>query len=253
MARLAFRSAVVAIVSGLAVALAAAPAYPSHRTATNYEFDGTAALPDGWGYATATGCTDPSNVSQSDGMVTLRVGAVGTHPYCGARIQSLGTFVPPFTIDVGARYQLPAGVHTGPTMYGADGDPWPLNGEADLGEMTAQNPTAYHVRLWTQKAAATTPTRCGDQFDLQSALDPTQWHDYGVAFTTSSATFLLDGVPMHTVTARQLAKKGCTWPYNQTAGLRIFLTAASGGIGGTPQPTGYPALEQFDYVRVTSS
>src|SRR5689334_4254289 len=149
MPKLKLPALLLAVVGALAVALAAAPASSARSVSTSYEFDGSTALPDGWSYAAGTGCADPSNVSQAGGLLTLRVGTVGTHPYCGARIQTQSTFVPPFTVTVRASYQLPPGLHTGPTLYGADGDPWPLNGEADLGEMTAQNPTAYHVRLWT--------------------------------------------------------------------------------------------------------
>jgi hypothetical protein len=232
------------------VALAAPAAHSSTASKASYEFTGSASLPGGWRYAAAKGCTDPSNVWVSGGMLSLRVGQVGTHPYCGARIRTAKTFAPPFTITVRARYQLPAGVHTGPTFYGADGDPWPMNGEVDLGEMTAVSPTYYHVRVWAQNASVTTPQRCGLQFDMDG-LDTTQWHTYGATVTTDSVTFVLDGVSRYTVSQQAMTLKGCTWPFNQPAGMRVFLSASAGGWGGTPSGPGYPAIQQFDYVRVS--
>jgi hypothetical protein len=249
MLRLRSRAVLVAVLSSAALALAPADHSAAGNTA-GYEFSGTAALPAGWSYATAKGCTSSSNVWVSGGVVSLQVGPVGTHPYCGARIGTKKTFHPPFTITVRARYQLPAGVHTGPTMYGADGDPWPMNGEVDLGEMTANSPTYYHVRVWTQNTTYTTPQRCGLQFDMDG-LDTTQWHTYGAVVTTDSLTFVLDGTAQYTVTQAAMAQKSCSWPFNQPAGLRIFLTASSGGWGGTPTGPGYPAIQQFDYVRVS--
>jgi hypothetical protein len=215
----------------------------------NWEFARTAALPAGWTYAAAKGCTDAGNVWLSGGILTMRVGQVGTHPYCGARIQTKRTFNPPFTVSIRARFQLPAGMHAGATLYGADGDPWPSNGEVDLSEMTAVYPTQNHVRLWTQTASRSYPSRCGDPFNL-SNFDPTAWHVYGADFGTDAVTFTLDGVAIHTTSLATMQALGCTWPYNQEAGLRMFLGVSVGGWGGSPSGPGYPAYQQFDYVRV---
>jgi hypothetical protein len=216
----------------------------------HWEFTRTGALPSGWTYATAKGCTDPSNAWLSDGVLTMRVGQVGSHPYCGARIQTKRTFNPPFTVSLRARFQLPAGMHTGATFYGADGDAWPANGEVDLSEMTSVYPTQNHVRLWTQTARLSWPSRCGDPFN-QANFDPTAWHVFGAYFGTESVTFTLDGAPIHTTSLATMQALGCTWPYNQPEGLRMFLAVSVGGWGGTPSGPGYPAYQQFDYVRIT--
>src|ERR671933_318877 len=111
-----------------------APASAVTKT-VSYPFSRTGPLPVGWTYAPAQGCTDPSNVWLSGGQMVIRVGQTGSHPYCGGRLMTKRTFNPPFSISIRARFQLPAGVHTGATFYGDNGAPWPANGEIDLDEM----------------------------------------------------------------------------------------------------------------------
>jgi hypothetical protein len=214
-----------------------------------WTFSHAGALPSGWSYAPAKFCAAHSNVWVRNGAVVLRAGQVGSHQYCGARIQTNRTFNPPFTISIRARFALPAGLHTGATLYGADGQHWPWNGEADLDEMTARTPTTDHVRLWTQKASASTPRRCGDQAD-PAGVDTAAWHVYTTTFGVARVIFSLDGKPFFTTSRARLQQLGCTWPFDQPAGLRLFLTVADGGWGGPPHGPGYPALQEFDYVRI---
>jgi hypothetical protein len=250
----ALRKANLLLIALLAAAVPpflAGPASAESVTKTvNWSFSHTGPLPNGWTYFPAKGCTDPSNVWLQNGEAVLRVGEVGTHPYCGAKIGTERTFNPPFVISVRARFALPSGVHTGATLYGADGDPWPSEGEADLDEMTAKTPTKDHVRLWTQDTSVSWPKRCGEQAD-PDGVDLSSWHVYTTSFGVETVTFSLDGTPFFTTSRTSLLQDGCTWPFNQSAGLRVFLTAAAGGWGGTPQGPGYPALQEFDYVRVT--
>jgi beta-glucanase (GH16 family) len=229
-----------------------APLAPARAVATtvNYSFSRSGALPPAWTYGPAQGCTDPSNVWVSNGELVLRVGAVGSRPYCGARIMTKRTFNPPFTISIRARFALPAGVHTGATFYGDNGATWPAEGEIDLDEMSANSPTKDHERLWTQRASASTPSRCGEQAD-PDGVDTAAWHVYTAAVGTDSVTFSLDGVPFHTTTEAAMLAKGCTWPYNQPEGLRLYIGASTGGWGGIPQAPGYPAYEEFDYVLIS--
>jgi beta-glucanase (GH16 family) len=220
-------------------------------TTVSYPFSGVGALPSGWTYAPAQGCTDPSNVWLSGGELVMRVGQTGRHPYCGGRLMTQRTFNPPFVISIRARFHLPAGVHTGATLYGDNGAPWPANGEIDLDEMTSKSPTRDHERTWTQRASVRWPSRCGDQADPQG-VNTAAWHTYTAAVGTDAVTFSLDGVPFHTTTKTFMTGLGCTWPYNQPEGLRLYLTASSGGWGGTPQGPGYPAYEEFDSVQITT-
>lgn len=250
------RRAVAALVSVIVLACAqllyaaVAPASAVTRT-VSYPFSQTGPLPYGWMYAPAQGCTDPGNVSVSGGVLVMRVGESGSHPYCGARVMTKRTFNPPFSISIRARFQLPAGVHTGATFYGANGAPWPANGEIDLDEMTSRSPTKDHERTWTQRANVHWPSRCGDQADPEG-INTSAWHTYTADVGTDAITFSLDGVPFHTTTKAYMAGIGCTWPFNQPEGLRLYLSASAGGWGGTPQGPGFPAYEQFDSVQITT-
>jgi beta-glucanase (GH16 family) len=250
-------STVLGLVCALASGLASGGGSPPASAATVIMwsgFDGSA-LGTNWKPVDAKGCTSLSNITVSGGQLHLRVGQVDNHPYCGARIQSTKTFRYGVKIEVRARADLPYGTHEGVTLFGTKGS-WPWAGEIDVAEMLGRTPFVDHVRLWSQRAGATDPTRCGLARDYTNptTLDGA-WHTYGIRWTGTGVTFLFDGRSLYTLTYSALKAAGCLNPFaDSTNPFRIDLGAFAGGswVGSPVGQPGYPASYDVDFVRVTA-
>lgn len=220
---------------------------------------------DGWGFNEFEYYT-PQNVVVSNGMLRILALDDPTNgvPFTSGRINSSGTDqcttpdqtpVEPdsYAVLYGLiefRVKLPVGTGLWPqiwlfpqnTPYGD----WPLCGEIDVLEnfnsqtnSTLQGAIHYYG---------------GSQFSQTYVQDITQWHTYGIYWTTNSISWIVDGVTNATATDWN-PPPGFSSPAPFNIPFFFILDLAMGG-GPTGSPTAeqmvpyLPAEMDVDYIRV---
>ena len=218
------------------------------------EFDGDALDMDTWNYEVGNGTNGwgngevqyytQDNVTVADGnlVITARREAESGYDFTSARITTQDKFE--FTYGrVEARAKMPAGGGTWPAiwMLGANFDEvgWPQTGEIDIMEWVGNNPTRTSSALHF-------PENSGGNAvfdDTEIANATTEFHTYGVEWTSENITFLRDGVEFFTFTNEE------SLPFNKDFFL-IMNVAMGGGLGGAIDPAFQESSMEVDYIRV---
>jgi len=150
-----------------------------------------------------------------------------------------------------ARIKLPVGQGMWPAFWllGADNETvgWPNCGEIDIMENRGQEPnvilgSAHGPGYSAGNAISTRYTLAGAGFDAD-------FHVFGVEWSESRITWLVDGVPYRTITETSLPTGG-TWVFDHP--FYIILNVAVGGnfVGPPDDSTIFPQTMLVDWVRV---
>jgi beta-glucanase (GH16 family) len=241
------------------------------------EFNGTSLNTANWvaqqtansGYTSGGECYtgSPNNVSVSSGTLNLTVRKEAspftcsdpygnyTTQYTGGMVSTDGKFSQTYGLFE-VRAKLPAATVAGlqesfwlwPVNDAAYGSVWPASGEIDFAEMYSLYPNLdvpyIHYNAATPDPNVTTYT-C-------TIADQTQFHTYGLQWTPTSISILLDGRTCLTDTWNPAAPLSAPAPFNQP--FFLILTQALGittnafAAGHTP----LPGTSQIDWVRIWS-
>ncbi len=237
------------------------------------EFDGTSLNASKWfvqqtansGYHSGNECfvDSPNNVSVSGGVLSLTARVESSAFLCGGSITSYLTSYTSGMVSTYERFsqtyglfevraKFPAATAPGlqstlwlwPVNSKLYGPVWPASGEIDFAEWFSQYsnldiPNVHYVKAIGASNADT----------AHCTIDPTQFHTYGVEWSPTSLTILLDGTPC-LVDDWQSAQGGSA-PFNQP--FILSLTQALGVDTNTnTAATPLPASLQIDWVRVWS-
>lgn len=134
--------------------------------------------------------------------------------------------------------------------------PWPMCGEADIMEVSAQSvlngpgPLGNRSTLHTAATAGNGVQPNGSFTFPGAQTNSSAFHTYGMIWSANMQQFYIDDPlqPYYVATASDL-KPSDTWPFN----LKFFLlmnVAVGGTLGGTPSAsTPSPGILMADYVR----
>ena len=220
------------------------------------EFTGSSSLHDwsfdnggnGWGNKELQ-VYDPRNVSLSPGGGLVITAAkdgygedcwYGTCEYSGARLQTKGVFAQQYGLFE-ARIKLPSGHGLWPAfwMEGADIDQvnWPAAGEIDVIEVNNQHPDLV-------EAFAHGPEEGYGAYDTLTHPLSAGYHVYGVEWTSTGITWLVDGHAYGHLNAYS------GWPFDQP--FFLILDLAVGGVwpGSPTASTTFPAEMDVSWIRV---
>jgi beta-glucanase (GH16 family) len=171
----------------------------------------------------------------------------GTCDITSARLKTLGKFTQRYG-RFEARVRIPGGAGMWPAFWlmGDDIDTvsWPACGEIDVMEIVEREPGTVEGTIHGPKfpasgigASKTLPggARFSDAF-----------HTFGIEWTPTSITWLLDGAPYATKTKAQTP----SWVYDHPFFMLLNL-AVGGEMPGPPNAsTAFPSRMLVDYVRV---
>ncbi|ROO89622.1 glycosyl hydrolase family 16 [Actinocorallia herbida] len=180
-------------------------------------------------------------------VITARSGAQG---YTSARITTEGKFAPTYG-RVTVRMKSPDGKGLWPAFWllGADHmtNPWPASGEIDVMERrgdltdryysTVQGPGYSGVGISKQYAPG------------RKVAFSSRFHVFGVDWTPTALTFMIDGKAVHTVDKASVPGE---WVFDHPFFLVLNL-AVGGPFPGEPtEATPFPAKMVVDYIRAYS-
>jgi beta-glucanase (GH16 family) len=189
------------------------------------------------------GCFNPDNASVANGhlRMTISPSADPACPAIGARINTYGLRDwPSGTFSARIRFATAPGSWQTFWLTGANGQPFPANGEIDIAEIIGRAPENTHVALHSAFLAGGT-RRC-DQGASPAATVDRLWHVYSVTTSSTNVTFRIDGQVI-----AQFRRNGtCTWPFGDR--MRILFSSRGGGYGGTVDPSRYPVTYLVDWV-----
>jgi len=219
-------------------------------SAANWRFD----LGTNWGNDQLEYDTDRPENASLDGAGNLaiiaRKEAWFDQEYTSARIttralfeQARGKFE--------ARIKLPVGQGMWPAFWLLGGNNetvgWPNCGEIDIMENRGQEPSvilgsAHGPGYSAGNAISTRYTLAGAGFN-------DDFHVFGVEWSQSRITWLVDGVPYRTITPASLPRGG-TWVFDHP--FYVILNVAVGGnfVGPPDDSTIFPQTMLIDWVRV---
>jgi hypothetical protein len=148
-----------------------------------------------------------------------------------------------------ARLKLPTGVGTWPAfwMMPVNYTSWPDDGEIDIMEEVGYDPnvvvSTVHCNKYNNSGTAIESAR------KTVSTAQTDFHTYGLEWTSTYMTFYVDGVKLLTYNNDGTGKNA--WPFN-AAFYPILNLAWGGSWGGVKgvDPTCLPATMEVDYVRV---
>ena len=193
---------------------------------------------------------DPSGVAlaPSGGLVlTANKGGNGQQCWYGActyttgRMQTKGTFSQEYGLFE-AKIKLPAGKGIWPAfwMEGANIDTagWPGAGEIDVVEISNKTPGLVSGYLHAPDESY------GARKYLTAQELSGGYHVFGVDWTASGMTWLLDGKPYGHVSAYP------GWPFNQPFFLILDVNVGGGWPGSPDASTQFPAEMNVAWVRV---
>jgi beta-glucanase (GH16 family) len=171
--------------------------------------------------------------------------------YTSGRLQTLQTFE--FTYGLlEARIRVPKGRGLLPTFWALGNDAydspgsWPASGEIDAMEVRGSAPSVLYGTIhgpWPWL-----PGGLGSELRTSSPLSR-KFHVYGVEWSPSRITFLLDGRAYRTVRPADL-RHGAPWPFRHPFFLLLNLTIGGKFAGQPAASTPFPATMSVDWVRV---
>jgi beta-glucanase (GH16 family) len=202
----------------------------------------------------------PENVSM-DGRGDLAVTAVrerlpgmvpctfGPCDITSARITTKGKFAQRYGLFE-ARIKVPAGPGMWPAFWmlgNLPGQlPFPDSGEIDAMEVLGPHPNTVYG---TVHGPGFVYPGLGGHRTLTTSPLSGAFHVYGVKWSPSAVTWLLDGLPYYTVRRSQL-RAGETWPFDHRFYLILDLAVGGTGVGPPTAATPFPARMLVDWIRV---
>jgi beta-glucanase (GH16 family) len=163
----------------------------------------------------------------------------GTCTYSGARLQTKGIFAQKYGLFE-ARIKLPTGRGLWPAfwMEGADIDQvnWPASGEIDVIEINNKKPNLVEA------FAHATNEKYGAYYQLPESLSA-GYHIYGIDWTASGITWLVDGHAYGHISAYQ------GWPFDQPFFLILDLAVGGTWPGSPDASTTFPAHMDVSWIR----
>jgi beta-glucanase (GH16 family) len=149
-------------------------------------------------------------------------------------------------VDVRAKLPTGKGLLPAIWMLGETTEIWPAQGEIDIAEVVGHEPrTAYGT---AHGPGYSGPDGIGHATDLGAAASE-GFHVYSVVKEPYKIHWLVDGVPVYTLTPEMLPP-GSPWVYER--GMHLLLNVAVGGDwpGNPSRTTRFPATMSVDYVRM---
>lgn len=143
------------------------------------------------------------------------------------------------------RAKLPCGRGTWPAiwMLGANGDPWPANGEIDIMEQVGMKPTEITGTIHTAATAGTFGK--GGMRQLPDAC--TAFHNYQLTWTADHVVIGIDNVAYFTYNNPGTGK--AAWPFDGPQYLLLNL-AIGGDMAGAVDDSIFPRQFEIEHVRV---
>ncbi len=199
----------------------------------------------GWGNSELqyyTNRTDNVLVSNGTLKIIAKKEAYSGSNYTSARLLSKGKFSFQYgKVEVSAK--LPAGAGSWPAIWML-GDNfatagWPTCGEIDIMEQKGSDMNRIYSTL--HYLGHSGAGGIGSSFLINNVT--TEFHKYGLIWTSASLQFLVDDVVYYTFV------NSTSVPFNQNF-FMILNVAMGGNFGGTVDPAFNSALMEVDYVRV---
>ena len=199
----------------------------------------------GWGNSELqyyTNRTDNVLVSNGTLKIIAKKEAYSGSNYTSARLLSKGKFSFQYgKVEVSAK--LPAGAGSWPAIWML-GDNfatagWPTCGEIDIMEQKGSDMNRIYSTLHYLGHSGS--GGIGSSFLINNVT--TEFHKYGLIWTSASLQFLVDDVVYYTFV------NSTSVPFNQNF-FMILNLAMGGTFGGTVDPAFNSALMEVDYVRV---
>ena len=199
----------------------------------------------GWGNSELqyyTNRTDNVLVSNGTLKIIAKKEAYSGSNYTSARLLSKGKFSFQYgKVEVSAK--LPAGAGSWPAIWML-GDNfatagWPTCGEIDIMEQKGSDMNRIYSTL--HYLGHSGAGGIGSSFLINNVT--TEFHKYGLIWTSASLQFLVDDVVYYTFV------NSTSVPFNQNF-FMILNLALGGTFGGTVDPAFNSALMEVDYVRV---
>jgi len=236
--------------------LAGTPPSPS---TWNYDLGG-----GGWGNGELEAYTSSTANASMDGQghlaitalkstTTSRNGRRSSGTYTSARIHTEDKFSTTYGL-IEAKMKLPPGTGLWPAfwMIGSNFNQvgWPACGEIDVMEELGQDPFTIYGSLHGNVGNGQDYPNDGLSVTGTSNTSLTSgFHTYGVLWTATSFTYLLDGVPYGTLTKADLPS-GADWPFTKPEFLILNLAVGGDWPGSPNSSTPFPATLLVDWVRV---
>jgi beta-glucanase (GH16 family) len=212
----------------------------------------------GWGNAELQSYTSRAQNASLDGLGHLQVTAQAQtytgedgirRNFTSARLQTLHKFELSYGL-LEARIQVPAGRGLLPQFWMLGNDAyrpggWPACGEIDAMEVLGSKPNTVAGTIHGPWPSA--PNGLGGSTSSAVPLSA-GFHVYGVEWSPTRISFLLDGTVYATVTPSRLPA-GSPWPFRHP--FFLVLDLAVGGVwpGSPDARTAWPARMSVDWVR----
>jgi beta-glucanase (GH16 family) len=240
------------------------------------EFDGTALDTGKWtptqttvtGYHSGPECFEdsPDNISVAAGVLSLTVRREAKGFWCkdpfgwyltqytSGSVMTLGTFSQAYgRFEVRAAFpkSIFQGLQSSLWLYPVDANhygAWPQSGEIDIAEWYSRYPNRVVPFVHYLPAAP-------DPYDTNNnclMVDPYDFHDYAVEWTTTSMTITIDGATCVADTWNPAAPLIKPQPFDQPFFLNLTQALGVQSNAFKPSLTHLPATTQVDFVRVWS-
>ena len=158
-----------------------------------------------------------------------------------------------------AFWMMPNGTESvdeeGNTVYDPNGEygAWPRSGELDIMEYS---PSTSGQTVYSTIHHATSTTDATDKYsslgrkeiEVPSYNNESDWHTYGLLWTSGTLEAFYDGKSLGTVYANA-GNSWAKWPYDKDFYLILNL-AMGGNLGGSIDGKMNMAVYEIDYVRV---
>ena len=221
------------------------------------EFDGTALNTTDWVYETGAhgwGNNEIQNYVANSKVATVSNGTLKINLFkengtvYSARIKARPRTGWKYGY-VEARLKLPKGKGTWPAfwMMPSAGGTWPDNGEIDIMEEVGYQPNKIFSTIHCKRYNNTGTSIEGNNKTIATAQ--TEFHTYGMEWTSQKIDFYIDGVKFFTY--KNDGKGHDSWPFD--AAFYPILNLAWGGNWGGAQgidESALPAVYEIDYVRI---
>ena len=177
--------------------------------------------------------------------------------FTSARIESKTMFAPTRTASqmrLVSRIKLPSGYGMWPAFW-SYGDNWPTNGEIDILEARGNLPNEFQTNYFFGRKANMNLVQGGETIINTATSLVDCWHVYEVVWTSSSLTFILDGVVIDVKSGNyvpNLFGKLERITFNQAVGGNYFWTANGNPTADQILLNPGEGVMRVDWVKVYS-